>query len=977
MGSDSQALSEQVLAVAGFIADGSAVDWSEAESGVDPAFKGQIKALRTVANIAAVHRGSRSSIQEEEAPWVTLPTAQGSGDSPPSSAPTSKTWWGPLEILEKVGEGAFGAIYRVRDPRLDRVAALKLLHPHTGGAKQAPDATLHEARLLARIKHPNVATVYGADQRQGRVGFWMEYVEGRTLSELLEHQGPCAAREAMLMGLDLCRALAAVHGQGVIHRDVKAQNVMREAGGRILLVDFGVGLDVQAREGDHTLSGTPLYLAPELFAGAPATVQSDLYSLGVLLYHLVTGMFPVRGGSFDALAAAHAQGHRHLLRDVRPDLPDGFIRAVERALATDPQKRPATAGAMERDLGAALEQEEATLSQVRMRPRQRRPWRRWWRLASWFALPAVALTAALLLWRLPEPCPDCPRLWVQGFTADQARVEEAASLRRRVLRSLRKGGWGRLVSNSVEADAILDGKLNLRVEGDCLDLSYSLPDGPEPFRVERRCASHRGESIDLDDLPAFSPAEVTSSSPKARFHIAAANAAHAAEELDLAVRYLDRAIALDPNCARAYAQKAIYLGGLGRFREALEASRKAKDLIEKSSARETEWEKHFIRGSYYAERLQYELAMPEFAAAAGQEIWEADPHRQLAHLEVFLGDMPAALKTIDNAIGASGRESVINWGMKVLLLAQDRQMDQALTTLQEAQEALAGLPEDDRVYLFWGEALIYLVQGDETKARQAIAALDAGGKFYISQANLFDGQLAILEGRLEDAIETLRGGIAFDGQKGYSKNLWLKSYRIGMVSLLSEDPAEAHQSLMDLEALDDVPTYLRALRAAGLLAFRLGETERGEAALERVEALAMEYDSQLAGGFTAHLRGELLAAKGDFELAINSLNDALEAWNDDEIRASLVRLRMHREEWTKARWYLDQILERKGYIVRDEIPTLWVLAHRDRALCNAHLGLEKEARADLDAFKDLWGEHAPDIVTAAGQELESILEESR
>src|SRR4051812_42389118 len=138
----------------------------------------------------------------------------------------------------------------------------------------------------------------------------MELVRGVTLEQQIAAHGPLSAREAAAVGIDLCRALAAIHAAGLIHRDVKAQNVMREDGGRIVLMDLGTGREIHqaGRPVSPDLAGTPLYLAPEIFSGAPASERTDLYSLGVLLYHLVTGSFPVRATTIPELQAGHATG---------------------------------------------------------------------------------------------------------------------------------------------------------------------------------------------------------------------------------------------------------------------------------------------------------------------------------------------------------------------------------------------------------------------------------------------------------------------------------------------------------------------------------------------------------------------------------------------------------------------------------------------------------------------------------------------
>ena len=163
--------------------------------------------------------------------------------------------------------------------------------------------------VAGRLAATHVMTVYGAQQHGGGVGLWMEFIQGRTLESLLEEQGRLVEREAALIGVDLCRALAAVLGAGIIHRDIKAANVMREEGGRIVLMDLGLGLDQKEVKGAAgSVTGTPLYMAPELLRGEPATTRSDLYSVGVLLYRLVTGRYPLTCRSLAGLLEGHESG---------------------------------------------------------------------------------------------------------------------------------------------------------------------------------------------------------------------------------------------------------------------------------------------------------------------------------------------------------------------------------------------------------------------------------------------------------------------------------------------------------------------------------------------------------------------------------------------------------------------------------------------------------------------------------------------
>ncbi len=329
--------SEPLLQLARAVATGSEVDWGAAESSTDdPELRRAIEQLKIVEQLGVACR--RAGDESETAPC-----------HPPD--PPALQSWGRLEIRRELGRGRFGTVYLAWDPALEREVALKVLHDAERSA-----AVIQEARLLARVRHPNIVTVYGVDDYNQAVGLRMEFVEGLSLKQALAVRGVFSAQEATLIGIDLCRALATVHKAGLLHRDIKTHNVMREAGGRIVLMDFGAG---EIRTADlHAIrvrTGTPLYLAPEIFEGHHSSIASDIYGLGVLLFHLVTLSYPVDGDTAEALKEAHERGNRAALGDLRPDLPSGFVRVVERALECDPARRYRSAGAMQQDLAATLE----------------------------------------------------------------------------------------------------------------------------------------------------------------------------------------------------------------------------------------------------------------------------------------------------------------------------------------------------------------------------------------------------------------------------------------------------------------------------------------------------------------------------------------------------------------------------------------------------------------------------------------------
>jgi eukaryotic-like serine/threonine-protein kinase len=379
-----------LLKLAESIADGSPIDWDVAEATASQDDQAVIRQLRVLSNLAGLHRTLHESIGG----------AGGSSIRRDSGAPAIGNW-AHLTLIERLGGGTFGDVYRAWDRHLERQVALKLLRVESeGDAGDLSNSRIaREGRLLARIRHQNVIAVHGVDAHDNRVGLWMDLIRGVTLEEQLAAHGPFSATEAAAIGIDLCRALASIHSAGLIHRDVKAQNVMREEGGRIVLMDLGTGREADRvlAGGVPELAGTPLYLAPEIFLGSPASPKTDVYSLGVLLYHLVTGTFPVKAATIDQLQQAHANGEVARLRDARADLPTAFVRVVDRAIAPEPAKRHQSAGELEADLADAVGRPAAD--------EEGRPRSRFRALTGWPAAAFAAAAAAIVIGALALPWP--------------------------------------------------------------------------------------------------------------------------------------------------------------------------------------------------------------------------------------------------------------------------------------------------------------------------------------------------------------------------------------------------------------------------------------------------------------------------------------------------------------------------------------------------------------------------------------------
>ncbi len=306
--------------------------------------------------------------------------------------PDAPAEWGEFRILSELGHGGFGRVYRAMDEGLAKEVALKIVRP--SNPSRVADV-MREGQMLARIRHQNVVTVHAVRRVGDEVGFVMDLIDGESLSDWVHRVGRLGAEEAIAIGETLCHAVAAVHAAGVLHRDIKARNVMRDSSGRIVLMDLGAGRDESAPAVDD-LTGTPLYLAPELYRRQSASRASDIYSLGVLMYFLVTGTFPVEGQNARDVAEAHLTGRRRLLVDRRPDLPSGFIHVVERAIAATPEQRYQSAGALLEDFHSLVMNRPLPASESGRRVGTlSSPWPT--RLARWAVIAGAGLVSLLLL----------------------------------------------------------------------------------------------------------------------------------------------------------------------------------------------------------------------------------------------------------------------------------------------------------------------------------------------------------------------------------------------------------------------------------------------------------------------------------------------------------------------------------------------------------------------------------------------------
>ncbi|MEE4330151.1 MAG: serine/threonine-protein kinase, partial [Wenzhouxiangella sp.] len=248
--------------------------------------------------------------------------------------------WGHLQVLESIGQGSFGEVYRAYDRALDREVALKLLKTDHDRPFQA-QLFLHEGRQLALVRHRNVLAVHGAAVHDGRPGLWTDLIDGKTAQDD-EYRDRLSQLEPALAFIEsMAQALLAVHSSGLVHGDIKPGNVMRDASGEWILMDFGASLDYRSTEQTPPIaSGTPLYMAPEVVLGAAPDTRSDVYSMGAMFYRVLVGSPPFEVQQWSELQALHKNGRQAPRARLEND-PLGRVGGlIDRMLSVTPDQRP-------------------------------------------------------------------------------------------------------------------------------------------------------------------------------------------------------------------------------------------------------------------------------------------------------------------------------------------------------------------------------------------------------------------------------------------------------------------------------------------------------------------------------------------------------------------------------------------------------------------------------------------------------------
>ena len=877
-------------------------------------------------------------------------------------------------VVGLLGRGGMGAVYRVYDKDLEREVALKLIRSDIAEDPETLGRFKREIQLSSKVTHRNVLRVYDLGESDGIKFLTMQLVSGEDLAAVIR-AGQLPTDRLVRIFRQICEGLEAAHEQGVIHRDLKPQNVMLGPGDIVYLTDFGLakshGQSGMTQTG--AVLGTPFYMSPEQVKGQETDRRSDIYSLGVILYQMATGTLPFTGRTPYEVMLQRTQRPPRPASELNPELPPFLSRILERCLQIDPSLRYQTVAEILADLEG-----ETFRSSFRYEA-MRRSWIRpavaaaaaalllgagaWWalrRVPAPARAPAPVATTSVLISdfenRTGDPVFDGTLEPSFGLSLEGASFISSYSRAsaRKVAAQLQPGtttltqALAQLVAVREGVSVVAGGSIEKK--GDNYEVAVRAVEAATGKSIVSDSATASGKDrvlkvvADLatrvrtalgDRTPAslqLAAAETfTAGSLEAAHEYAVAQDLQWAGNWDEAIRHYRKAIDLDPNLGRAYAGIAAVESNRGRRAEAEKSYKEAFARIDRMSDRE----KYRTRGGYYLLTRNPDNAIEEFSALVRQFPADTAGVANLAAAYFYKRDMARALKEARRAVEMSPRNvpQRNNLGLDAMYAGD------FATAIKEQDEVLRLNPKFVLAYV--SKAMSQLAMGRPDEAAETYrkaAGVDARGAS-VSASGLAD--IAAYQGRNADALPILQAGIEADVANHDSD--------AAAVKLLAA--AEAHLAVPDLSA-----ALAEAERAVSL--------SRGENILypaARVylaagrEARALALATELAGrlepdpqAYAELIRGEVDLARGKPADAIRRFVAAKKIADTWAGRLDLGKAYLEARAFAEADAEFETCVKRRGEataLFLDESPTCRLIPSADYYLGRAREGLKSPGAA--------------------------------
>jgi tetratricopeptide (TPR) repeat protein len=882
------------------------------------------------------------------------------------------------KVLRLLGVGGMGSVYRVHDKELDRDVALKLIRSEISENAATLTRFKREIQISHRVTHKNVLRVYDLGEADSIKFLTMQFVEGEDLAGLLKREGKLPIPRLLHLFRQICEGLGAAHDQGVIHRDLKPQNVMIDGADNVFVMDFGLAksLEQSAMTQAGAVVGTPYYMSPEQVKGEPTDARSDIYSLGIMLYEMATGELPFTGRTPYEVMVQRTQKAPRPPGDINPEIPPYLREVIQRCLALDPALRYGSTAEILTDL------RDATFRPTMRYRIQRRRWfapagagvalilvgaAAWWMLGRRTAAPpagphkAESVLIADFQNKTGDPVFDGTLEPAFGLSLEGASFITAYNRgsARKLAEQLQPGSAGlgeplaRLVavregvqvvtSGSIEkngSDYVVAVRAVDAVTGKPIAQAQEKASGKEAVltavaraaaEVRRGLGDTTPPSVQLAAAETFSAGSLD-----AAHEYAIAQEYQWKGQWDEAARQYHKALELDPNLGRAYAGLAAVESNRGRRDEAEKDYRLALARLD----RMTDREKYRTRGGYFLLTRKPDSAIEEFTALLKAYPADTAGIGNLAFAYFVKRDMAKALEWGRRAIEIYPKDVPRrnNYGL-IAMYAGD-----FATGIQEQQTVLQMNPKFVLAYV--GLALSQLGAGKSEDAQATWNRLAALGPDGASAAAAGLADLALYEGRLGDVPGILAKAIEADVAAGNGDAAARKLLQLAQAHLAQGQGALA---VSEAERARSLSKDVSVSVGAGRVWIEAGEEKKALAAAAELEQ-SVESDPRM---YAALLKGEADLKRGDVRNAILRLQDARKLADAWLVRYDLGRADVEVGAFTEADQELEVCWKRRGEamaVYLDEVPTASLLPPVQYYLGRAREGL-KSATGASDAYK--------------------------
>ena len=905
-------------------------------------------------------------------------TLSGAFPAPAAGLQPGSTLGGRYEILDQLGEGGMGAVYKARDTAVDRLIALKLIRPDLAGNPAILQRFTQELVLARQVTHRNVVRIYDLGEADGLKFITMEYVEGKDLRSMLREQGKFAVPEAVSITEQILAGLQAAHAEGVIHRDLKPGNIMRDPQGRIVVMDFGLartqGGDGMTQTG--MMVGTMEYMSPEQAQAQPVDVRSDLYTVGLIVYELLSGNTPFKADSALASLLKRTQERAVPVSQVEQSVPKQLSTIVSKCLERDPAERYQSAQAILDDLatfqGRAPSGSAITALAARPKPT----------LMIGIAAVVVLIIAALgwFFTRARGPAATATHAPVSVLVADfenktndgvfDGTLEptfglalEGASFinsysrgqAHKVAAQLKPGttaldeAAARLIAVREGINVIITGSIS--GQGGAYKLQSKAEDAVTGKEISAQHAEVSSKDAVLKAVGGLA-AEVRNSlgdkTPESTqkvqaetFTSGSLEAAHEyalAQDLQWAGSWTDaeqhykKAAELDPNMGRAYAGLAAVSINTGRRSDAEKYYKQAMALVGRMSDRE----KYRTRGGYYLTVREPQKAIEEYSALVKQYPSDASGYGNLALAYFYMRDMQKALQEGKHSVDVSPKNLLLRDNLALYgIYAGD-----FATGEKEAKTVLEQNPAFTHAYNSLAMAQMGL--GAAVNAEETYHKLEGVNARGASVAAVGLADIALFHGRAEDAIPLLEKGIAADLTNKDNDGAAGKDIMLAQAQLLAGHAAPAQAAVDKAVALSKDETVVYS---AGQVYLEAGQAAKAAQLASQLSG-RIEPEPQVYGKL---LEAEIALKKKDARQSIQLLQAAQKIYDTWPGHYDLGRAYLEAGMFTEADSEFELCLRRKGEasaVFLDDVPTFRVIPPLYYYLGRAQEGLNSPTAAD-------------------------------